>query len=149
MSRMSQLLEGQLSAAGGVEAGVGQGVLDNGHRIQRVVLGTDARQELTERSARVRIAGGITRSGVGMMMMVMAAKGLGQILDAGELTAARGAGEVRSQLVELGRRRRIAVRLRCLGRGLQVRCDLLGDLLILSGVGLLKLLERAHQLGER
>ncbi len=83
------------------------------------------------------------------MMVVMATDRLSQILDVGQLAALRGIREVRRKLAELIRRRRIAVRLGRLGCALQVRGDLLRHLLILGWVGLLELLERAHQLGER
>lgn len=85
-----------------------------------------------------------------MMMVVMApANGLRQILHVRELAALRGVGEVRRKLVELGRLGRVAVRRGGLRGALQVRGDLLRDLLVLAWVRLLKLLERVHQLGER
>lgn len=87
-----------------------------------------------------------------MMMMVMAlgsAHCLSQILDIGKLARGRGVREIGSQLVELSRGRRIALRLGSLGGALQVGGDLLGNLLILGRIRLLELLERAHQLGER
>src|ERR1017187_949775 len=84
-----------------------------------------------------------------MMMMVMATDRLSQILHVGELAALRGVRKVRRKLVELGRRCRIAVRLGGLSGVLQVRGDLLGDLLVLGWIRLLKLLECAHELGER
>ena len=84
-----------------------------------------------------------------MMVVVMATHGLRQVLNIGELAACRGIGEVRRKLVELSRRGRIPARLRSLGGGLQVRGDLLCDLLILGWVRLLKLLQRIHQLDER
>ena len=82
------------------------------------------------------------------MMVVMAPHGLGQSLDAGELAAGRGIGEVRRKLGELIRRCRIPARLGGLGGGLQVGGDLRGDLLVLGWVGLLQLLQCAHQLRE-
>jgi len=82
-------------------------------------------------------------------MVVMATDRLSQILDVGQLAALRGIREVRRKLAELARRRRIAIRLGRLSGALQIRGDLLRHLLILAWVGLLKLLERAHQLGER
>jgi len=84
-----------------------------------------------------------------MMMMVMAADRLSQILYARELAAVRGVGEVRRELVELVRGCRIAVRQVRLSGALQIRGDLLRNLLVLGGVRLLELLERAHQLGKR
>jgi len=68
------------------------------------------------------------------MMMVMAADRFRQILDVGELAVLRGIREVRRQLVELVRRSRVAVRLGRLGGALQVRGDLLRDLLILGWI---------------
>lgn len=79
-----------------------------------------------------------------MMMMVMATDCLSQTLDVGELAALRGGGEVRRKLAELARRCGIAVGLGSLSGALQVRGDLLGDLLILGWVRLLKLLERVQ-----
>ena len=58
-------------------------------------------------------------------------------------------GEVRGQLVELRRGRRVAVRGGGLGGALQVGRDLLRDLLVFRWVGLLKLLQRTQQLGKR
>ena len=86
-----------------------------------------------------------------MMMMVAVATPhrLCQILDVGKLAALRGIGEVRRQLVELIRRVRIPFLLGGLGGALQVGGNLLRDLLVLGWVRLLKLLERAQQLGER
>src|SRR5579864_1452329 len=75
-----------------------------------------------------------------MMMVVVPADRLSQILDAGELAARRGAREVLRKLVELVRRCRITVGLRCLSGALQVRRDLLGHLLVHGRIGLLKLL---------
>ena len=84
-----------------------------------------------------------------MMMMMATTDRLSQILHVGELAALRGAGEVRRKLVELGRLCRIAVRRGGFSGVLQVRGDLLGDLLVLGWIRLLKLLERAHELSER
>jgi len=83
------------------------------------------------------------------MTMVMATHRLCQILDVGELAVGRSIGEVRRKLVELIRRCRITVRLGGLRGRLQVRGDLLCDLLVLGWVRLLKLLERVQQLCER
>jgi len=84
-----------------------------------------------------------------MMVVVMAADRLSQILDVGELAALRGLGKVRRKLVKLACGCRIAIGLGSLSGTLQVRGDLLRDLLVLGGVRLLKLLERAQQLGQR
>ena len=85
-----------------------------------------------------------------MMMVVMApANGLRQILHVRELAALRGVGEVRRKLVELGRLGRIAVRRGGLCGVLQIRGDLLSDLLVLGWIRLMKLLQRAHELSER
>ena len=74
------------------------------------------------------------------LVMMVSTKGLSQILNIGELAALRGLREVGRHLVELARRRRIAVSLRCLGSALQIRSDLLGHLLILRRIRLLNLL---------
>lgn len=84
-----------------------------------------------------------------VMTMMMATGRLSQILDVGELAALRGAREIRRQLVELVRCRRIAVRLSSLGGVLQVGGDLPGNLLVFRRVRLLKLLELTQHLGER
>ncbi len=76
-------------------------------------------------------------------MMVVPRGRLSQILDVGELAAGRGVRKVRRELVELAGRCRVAVRLGRLGGALQVRGDLLCDLLVLGRVRLLKLLEGA------
>lgn len=81
-----------------------------------------------------------------MVMMVVSSNRLGQILNVGELAALRSIREVCGELVELARRVGVAVLLGGLRRALQVSGDLLSDLLVLSGIRLLKLLERAHQL---
>ena len=83
------------------------------------------------------------------MVVMVTADGLREVLDVGELTAFGGARKVGGQLVELRRRCGIAVRLCGLRRGLQVGRNLLSNLLVLRRVRLLKLLERAHQLGKR
>src|ERR1022692_344119 len=70
-----------------------------------------------------------------MMMMMATTDRLSQILHVGELAALRGAGEVRRKLVELGRLCRIAVRRGGFSGVLQVRDDLLGDLLVLGWLG--------------
>jgi hypothetical protein len=91
---------------------------------------------------------------MGMMMVVVMAAGsagthrLRQILHIRKLTALRGAGEIRGQLIELARRGGIAVGGSSLRRTLQVGGDLLRHLLILRGVGLLELLQRTHQLSK-
>ena len=82
-----------------------------------------------------------------MMMVVMPTHR--QILKAGELAAGRGIGEVRRKLVQLSRRCRVPCGLGTLGGCLQVRGDLMCDLLVLGWVRLLKLLERVHHLDER
>lgn len=84
-----------------------------------------------------------------MMAVAVAANCLREIRDVGELAAGRGVGEVGGECGELARRRGIAVRLCGLGGGLQIRGNLLGNLRVLGRIRLLKLLERAQQLGER
>jgi hypothetical protein len=84
-----------------------------------------------------------------MMVVVMAPHRLRRVLNVGELAALGSIGEIRRKLVELSRRCRITARLGSLRGGLQIRGDLLCDLLILGWVRLLKLLQRIHQLDER
>lgn len=87
---------------------------------------------------------------MGVMMAVAAATdGLRQILHVGKLAALRGGGEILRKLAELGRLGRIAFGRGGLGGRLQIRGNLLGDLLVLGRVRLLELLQRAHQLSER
>ena len=83
-----------------------------------------------------------------MMMMMATTNRFRQILDAGKLPALRGVRKVGGELIELGRRGRIAVRLGSLGGALQVRSDLLSDLLVFGWIRLLKLLELAQDLRE-
>lgn len=82
-------------------------------------------------------------------MMMPAADRLRQIQHVGKLAALRGVGEIRRKGGELRSRGGVAVRSGRLGGALQVGGDLLRYLLVLGWVGLLKLLERAHQLGKR
>lgn len=87
-----------------------------------------------------------------MMMMavpVASAHCLREIRDIGELAAGRGVSEVGRECGELARRGRIPVVLSGLGGGLQIRSNLLRNLRVLGRIRLLKLLERAQQLGER
>lgn len=77
-----------------------------------------------------------------MVMVVMpASDGLTQILNIRELPGLGGAAEVSRQRIELVCGRGVAFRLGGLGRALQVRRDLLRELLILSGVRLLNFLK--------
>lgn len=82
------------------------------------------------------------------LMMMMPRGRLSQILDVGELAAGGGVREVCCQLVELAGRSRVAVGLGRLSGALQVRGDLLCDLLILGRVRLLQLLQCTQQLSE-
>jgi len=84
-----------------------------------------------------------------MMAATAGAHGLREILHVGELAAGRGVAEIRCKLIQLARGRGIAARRGGLGGALQVRRDLLRHLGVLGWVRLLKLLQRAHQLGER
>jgi hypothetical protein len=84
-----------------------------------------------------------------MVMTVMPTHRLRQILDVGEVAALRRIRKIRGKLAELGRRGGIALRLRILRGALQIRGDLLGNLLVFGRVRLLKLLQFAHHLGER
>ncbi len=83
------------------------------------------------------------------MVVMRTTECLGQILEIWELAVLRGVCEVRRKLAELARRRRIAVRLGRLNGGLQVGGNLLCDLLILTRIRVLKLLELLDQLCER
>jgi len=81
-------------------------------------------------------------------MMMVTAQSLRQILHIWKLAVLRSARKVAGQLVQLVGRVGISIRLRGLGGGLQIRRDLLSDLLVLTRIRLLKLLERAHDLDE-
>src|ERR1039458_3396987 len=83
-----------------------------------------------------------------MMVVMMPAHPLRQILNVGQLAALRGVRKVGGELVELGRGRRITLRLGSRGGACQVRGDLRGNLLILGGIRLLKLLECGQDLGQ-
>ena len=83
------------------------------------------------------------------MVMIGAADGCRQILNVGKLAGLRCARKVRGKLVQLIRRGGRAVGGGRLGRALQILGDLLRHLAVLRRIGLLKLLKRAHQLGER
>lgn len=82
-------------------------------------------------------------------VMMAAAHGLRQVLDIGKLTARGSVGEVGGKLIQLSGRAGVAVRLSGLRSTLQIRGDLLRDLLVFRGIGLLQLLERAQHLSER
>ena len=82
------------------------------------------------------------------MMVVKPAQGLGQAADARQLAARGSVLEVGGKRAKLRCSGGITLRLGRLRGGLQVRGDLLRDLLILGRVLLLQLLERAHQLGK-
>ena len=82
------------------------------------------------------------------MVVVMAAESFGQILNTGKLAATGSIGEVRPELVQFVGRIGVSLGLRRLCGVMQVRRDMLGDLLILRRVVLLKLLERAQRLGK-
>src|SRR5579883_3131925 len=87
-----------------------------------------------------------------VMMMVppsAAADGLRKILKVGKLPGARSLREIRRQLVQLIRRRRVALGIRLFRRALQVIRNLLGDLPVLGRTGLLNLLEAADDLRQR
>lgn len=84
-----------------------------------------------------------------MTVVVMAADGLGQILNIGKLAALRSGAEVRCQLGQLACRRRVAIRLGGLRGGLQVSRDLLGHLGIFGRILLLQLLQLAQELRQR
>jgi hypothetical protein len=140
---------------GAGDPGAGQRVHNYAGWIEGIVLSgvrLKGRHQLAERlagragAAIVRIRG--RRLGMMMTMMMVTADCLRHILHVGKLAALRGVRKVGSQLVELSGGCGVAIRLRSLSGVLQVRRDLLRDLLILGRVGLLKLLERAHQLSE-
>src|ERR1035437_9269158 len=83
-----------------------------------------------------------------MVVMMMAAERLRQILHVRELAALGCARKVVRKLRQLGRLGSIAGRRGGLRGGLEVRGDLLRDLLVLGWVCLLQLLELTHQLSE-
>jgi len=83
------------------------------------------------------------------MVVVVTAEGLRQVRNIRKLAAAGSVGEIRRKLVEKIGRVRVSLGLRGLCSALEVRCDLLGDLLVLRRVVLLKLLQRAQHLGKR
>ena len=83
-----------------------------------------------------------------VVVMMMAAHRLRQILHVRELTALGSIAKVGGKLGELGRLGSIAGRRGGLSGGLEVRGDLLRDLLVLGWVRLLQLLEVTHQLSE-
>jgi len=83
------------------------------------------------------------------MMPAAPARSLGEIRHVRKLAASRSIAEIRRKLRQLARGRRIAARRGACGGGLQVSGNLLSHLRILARVGLLKLLQRVHQLGER
>ena len=150
LNRENTTLGATPSGTGGANSGGGQRVQNNRHRVERGVLGRaglEGRQKLIQRAVRtVRTAGAARMM---MMAVVMAPHRLRRVLNVGELAVLRGIGEIRRKLVELSRRCRITARLGSLRGGLQIRGDLLCDLLILGWVRLLKLLQRIHQLDER
>lgn len=83
-----------------------------------------------------------------VVVMMMAGHRLRQILDVRQLAALGGIRKVCGQLIELVGRTGVSTRLGALGGALQIGGDLLGELLVLVGVGLLELLERVEQLGK-
>src|SRR5580704_830748 len=84
-----------------------------------------------------------------MMVVVSAADCLRQILDIRELAALRCGGEIVRKRGELAGRRCVALRCRGLSGGFEICGDLLRDLLVLAGIVLLELLQRAQYLRER
>lgn len=84
-----------------------------------------------------------------MMVHVPAAGCLRQILNVRKRVVLRGIGKVSGKLVELAGLGGIAIGGGRVGRVLEIGRNLRGHLLVLGGVRLLKLLERAQHLGER
>ena len=84
-----------------------------------------------------------------MVAVVAAADCLRQVLDFGKLPTGRGIREIRRKLVQFAGGGRIAAGLRAFCRGLKVGGDLRSDLLVLSGVRLLQILEFSDHLRER
>lgn len=82
------------------------------------------------------------------MMMVAAADCLCEVLDIGELAGLAGVGKVRGKLSKLIRRGGVAFRCRGLRCVSQIGGNLLRHLLVFGRVGLLELLQRAHQFGK-
>jgi len=108
------------------DAGLGERIPDDAHRIQGVALrGVGLpREELTHQlavagggtgaarrgAAGAAISAGITAGAGGpTMKVVMAAGCLSQVADVGELAALRRVGEILGKLIELVRRSRIAL----------------------------------------
>ena len=83
-----------------------------------------------------------------MVVVMMSAERLRQILHIRELAALGSVAKVGGKLGELARFGSIAGRRGGLCGGLEVRGDLLRDLLVLGWVRLLQLLEVTHQLSE-
>lgn len=84
-----------------------------------------------------------------MVMPMSAANRLGKVLDVRKCIVLRSRAEVVGKLVQLIGLGGIAVRARGGCSVLQIGRDLGCDLLIFGWVGLLQLLQRAHNLGER
>ena len=150
----------QVAGSAQVDACAGEGIHDDGERIQRLVLssvGFKRGQELLEQVGRARGTGrtagtGRARTGRGrtavragrrdfasvmMMVVATAANRLRQILYVRKLAALGGIGEIGSQLIQLRGSRGIAISSRGLRSILQVGGDLLRHLLILGGIRLL------------
>lgn len=83
-----------------------------------------------------------------MMMMPARSRRFRKILQVGELTRLGGGSEIAGELGELGGGGGITLGLGGLRGILQVGGDFLCGLRVLGRVRLLKLLQRAHQLGE-
>lgn len=83
-----------------------------------------------------------------MVMMMMPAHGLCEVLHVGQLATRGGVGKVGRELRQLVGRSRVSGRLGVLSGTLQVGRNLLSHLAVLSGVGLLQLLQATDDLGE-
>ena len=149
------------------DARAGERVLNDRRRIQgvalqRICLGRiclERRQQLRECLIRRAGSGGGGRTGtagigirgslsVVVVTVMSAPENLSQILKIGQLAGAGSRGKIGCELIQLGGGRGISARRRRLSGVLQVGSDLLRDLLILCGVRLLKLLERACKLSK-
>ena len=77
------------------------------------------------------------------------ADGLRQVLDVGKLAGLAGVAEVGSQRGELAGGVAVSIRRGGCGSVVQIGRNLRRDLFVLGRVGLLELLQRAHQFGKR
>jgi len=82
-------------------------------------------------------------------VVVSPGKRLREILKVGQLVTLRSIGEIARKLRQLVSQRRVPAGLSRLGRGVEVRGNLLRHVLILSGILLLQILQSGGDLRER